>query len=322
MNLSQLNSKTCFLADSVAVQICKVLAYCSVLLIGLLGNSLLLVIVFKRRELRRTVNYFIVNMALSDFVFPLVGVPIKLTEIISSSSHWRVSGVAGNILCKAYRFSTVASLTVSLQSLVWIAMDRFIAVMFPMKIRVISSKYRAIAIASTWVVALTVRFPYLLIMNLTKDGNQFCVQMDDSSIFTNKTFLNSYNLATVVIFLVVPLVLIISVYLKIAVTLKRRMKHLFQICPHLKIQTRDRNAKPVKMALFMISFYGLCFIPYLISYCQYYVFNGVFPCLFQNVLFFFATFMLYASSTVNPIVCFSFVGSFRLELKKMFNYRL
>ena len=167
--------KPCFFTDSVAARICKALAYCAVLLISLVGNTSLVFIICKRKEFLRTVNYFIVNMAIYDFVFPLVGIPIKITQIMSHSFHWHVSGAAGSILCKVYRFFSVASLTVSLQSIVWIAIDRFVAVMFPMKVRIISSKFRAIAIASTWIVALAVRSPNLMTVSLAEYENVISV---------------------------------------------------------------------------------------------------------------------------------------------------
>ena len=89
------NLRCDFPTSSIAVQVSKILAYAIILIFGLLGNAFIIVIVYKRQELRNTINYFIVNMALSDFVFPLTTIPLSIKDIASNSSHWPLGGTAG-----------------------------------------------------------------------------------------------------------------------------------------------------------------------------------------------------------------------------------
>ena len=72
------NLRCDFPTSSIAVQVSKILAYAVILIFGLLGNAFVIVIVYKRQELRNTINYFIVNMAVSDFVFPLTTIPLSI----------------------------------------------------------------------------------------------------------------------------------------------------------------------------------------------------------------------------------------------------
>ena len=64
-----------FVDNSPPFQVAKLFVLFVILVISLLGNALLFVIVYKRRELRKTANYFIVNMAVFDFMFPLQMIP-------------------------------------------------------------------------------------------------------------------------------------------------------------------------------------------------------------------------------------------------------
>ena len=125
----------------------------------------------------QTVNYFIVNMAMSDVIFTLVLFPVEITGL---ATDWRchVSGILGSILCKFVDFAKKASLLVSVQSLVWIAIDRFVAVVFPVKLAgLISTKVRSVAIISTWILASAFNFPSLITWELTEKGNNtFCSQ--------------------------------------------------------------------------------------------------------------------------------------------------
>ena len=57
--------------------------YCLILFGSFFGNIFIIIIVYKRRDLRKTMNYFIVNMAVSDLIFPLVAIPDQMTKIVT-----------------------------------------------------------------------------------------------------------------------------------------------------------------------------------------------------------------------------------------------
>ena len=133
-------------------KISLMVVYCMVLLVGLTGNALIITLVYKRKDLRKTINQLIANMALSDFVFQLTFIPVELAK--AAYGQWPIAEPAGSIVCKIQSFVMYASVYVSVQSLTWIALDRSIAVVFPMKVHLISSRFRVLAIASSWIVAL------------------------------------------------------------------------------------------------------------------------------------------------------------------------
>lgn len=142
---SSLQNATCnaHLDDFFPVKIVRIILYSVILVFSLVGNALIITIVRKREELRNTINYFIVNMAVSDFVYPLTVIPVQLTQLATSSCQWRIAGTAGVVFCKLIKFLEDVSISVSIQSLVWIAVDRFVAVVLPMKVPLISSRFRA-----------------------------------------------------------------------------------------------------------------------------------------------------------------------------------
>ena len=156
--------------NSPTVQVAKLLVLSIILVISLLGNALLIVIIYKRRELRKTANYFVMNMAVSDF-FPLQMIPFFLAQIAANSMNWPVSGTLGSILCKLGVFLRRVSATFSVESLLCIAFDRCIAVMWPMKARLITPTRRAIALACTWVAAFIVNCMDLYVYDLVTKGN-------------------------------------------------------------------------------------------------------------------------------------------------------
>ena len=56
------------------------------------------------------------------------------------------------------------ALHVSVQSLVWIAIDRFVAVVFPIKHGLISPKIRTTVNGSTWIFVSTIILPFTALL--------------------------------------------------------------------------------------------------------------------------------------------------------------
>ena len=165
-------------ADSAVEVTAKAVAYIFISLISFFGNILLLVVIFKNKQLRRSMNHFVFNMAVSDLFNPLTVMTMKIIEIISRSSSWKVNSpwLLGNILCKLAYFLPDVSLVVSIGSLLLIAIDRLFAVVFPLKAKLITSKVRLISILSTWLVAITIHAPYFYSFKLIPvESETYCV---------------------------------------------------------------------------------------------------------------------------------------------------
>ena len=92
---------------------------------------------------------------------------------------------------------------------------------FPVKIGLISSKIRTIAIVSTWVLAGVFYFPLLVIHGLVERGNDtFCGLLNTRSIFSSKEASKGYFWLHVIIRFLAPLLLITVLYTAILVALK------------------------------------------------------------------------------------------------------
>ena len=275
---------------------------------SLVGNTLLIITVYKRPELKKTVNYFIVNMAFSDFVFPLTAVPAVLAEISYSPWQWPISGTTGSILCKLKNFVMTVSLTVSIESLVWIALDRFLAVVWPMKVHLITSRFRAFAIASTWIVALTVNSAHLYLSKLRKEyGKMTCSEDRNSVLFIVLGY------ARFVLLYFVPLVVITILYCAIAVTLRKQDKMLQCTTVH---RNDHKKRQAIKMSLCVVVLFYLFSLPFLTALIFWHTPVSK-SCLYEQ-LFVISSLGIFLSSTTNPIICFTFVESFRRGLREVF----
>ncbi|EDO43782.1 predicted protein, partial [Nematostella vectensis] len=101
-------------------------AFSLVLIVSLIGNILVILVVYKNKNMRKTINYFIVNMAASDIIIPVLVMPMQIARTANSETQgaWLVEGTAGLALCKIVYFLADISGPVSILSLVCMAVDR------------------------------------------------------------------------------------------------------------------------------------------------------------------------------------------------------
>ncbi|XP_020631368.1 neuropeptide FF receptor 2-like [Orbicella faveolata] len=305
----------CVTVDSPAEKISSVCAYSLILMLSFFGNVFIIIIILKHRELRKTVNYFIVNMAVSDLIFALVVFPFQITGLVAASSYWPVRGILGSIFCKLFHFANPVSIQVSAQSLVWIAIDRFVAVVFPIRIGFISTKIRTMAIASSWIFAGLLNSPKLIIWGLVQHGDYaFCSAV--RSVFTNHEANSVYEWLQVTFFLLSPLFLTSVLYTTTAIALKRQNKALADSAPNVQRLSLKKRRQAIQMLAVIVALFYICIIPQSSLYFAPYI-HWRPSCAFIRLFYFWAFFAYCSSTAVNPIICLSFVESYRRGLKNI-----
>ena len=140
--------------------------YCLIIILSLVANSLIVIIVSKTPNLKKTINYFIANMASSDLLYPIFSIPFKLSLLHANS--FLIGGQLGQALCKLLPFFGSVSFVVSIQNLILIAVDRFGAVVFPLRSPLIRSKLCPFLILATWMFAIVFISPDLLAFELAE----------------------------------------------------------------------------------------------------------------------------------------------------------
>ncbi|KAL9972305.1 hypothetical protein ACROYT_G018589 [Oculina patagonica] len=104
-----------------------------------IGNILVIASVCKTPNLRTSTNFYYVNMAVSDFLASLTSGPFYF---IGESSRRLLQGSLANLGCKVGAYVRMVSFTVSILSMVLIAVDRLIATVFPLKATLITRKLK------------------------------------------------------------------------------------------------------------------------------------------------------------------------------------
>ena len=211
----------CFESDHPAIKACRVLAYIIILLLSFTGNSLVIGVLWQDRKMRKPVNYLIANMAAADLVITVLYMPRMISAVIRSYD-WLVSGTMGLVLCKTVPPLHLVSIKVSILTLVFLSVERFLAVS-PLASKKLTVRRVKLIIFAVWLVSFTVHLPNVCALKLVpgQDGAMIC------RAYLNKFFGSSkgrkiYDNILAAIFYAIPLFLIVLLYSLAIVKLRRR----------------------------------------------------------------------------------------------------
>ena len=237
------------------------------LLAALIGNFLIIVVFCMYKPIQKTINYFVVNMAISDIFTPLTIMPFKIAETLSNGTFLsQLPSSLAEVLCKLCFFLADTSILVSIISLLMISVERLIAVVFPLQIKLISMKVRFICILMSWVVAISVHTPYLAIF-VFKGG---CFKEWD--IETN----NRYIVATFSTFFLIPVCLLIIIYGTITVSLKRGQRERRKMSKPKRSRDHRRNGRILGFAVAILAAFAISIGPlFVLNFIK--IFHGQVP---------------------------------------------
>ncbi|XP_078376775.1 QRFP-like peptide receptor [Oculina patagonica] len=309
---SLIQSSSCY--NPSAVNIGITFAYCLIFVVSLAGNILIGIIVHKTKTMRKPINFLIVNMAMSDLLYPIFLFPQITTKLYVGSS-WLISGPLGQTFCKLVPFLQDISLAVSIQSLVLIAVDRFGAVIFPLRSPLISSKLCPFFILATWIVAMATFSPYLFAHKLVEyQGGQMCVAQWNE-VFGDSLYFANYRLALFVVGFFIPLVLIAILYITIYLKLKSQTMPGEQP-ENARQQRLKRERNVLKMATAIVVGFAVCWLPFTIWWILFLFVSSTVSCGLQY-FWFVATPMARANCAINPCICFIFSKNYRQSLRNL-----
>ncbi|XP_014479466.1 PREDICTED: neuropeptide FF receptor 2-like [Dinoponera quadriceps] len=240
---------------SMAMSAVYCVAYVVVFVVGLIGNSFVIAVVYRSPRMRTVTNFFIVNLAVADVLVIVFCLPATLMSNIF------VPWFLGWFMCKAVTYIQGVSVAASVYSLVAVSLDRFLAIWWPLKCQITKRRAR-VMIVVIWFIALTMTSPWLLFFDLVaiyKDepNLRFCLETwphpEDGSLF--------FLIGNLTLCYVLPMILISLCYILIWIKVWRR---------HIPTDTKDAQmeriqqkskVKVVKMLVVVVILFVLSWLP-------------------------------------------------------------
>ncbi|XP_035922826.2 endothelin receptor type B [Halichoerus grypus] len=127
---------------------------CLVFVLGIIGNSTLLRIIYKNKCMRNGPNILIASLALGDLLHIIIDIPITVYKLLAEDWPFGVE------MCKLVPFIQKASVGITVLSLCALSIDRYRAVASWSRIKGIGvPKWTAVEIVLIWVVSVVLAVP-------------------------------------------------------------------------------------------------------------------------------------------------------------------
>ncbi|XP_019127025.2 tachykinin receptor 3-like isoform X2 [Larimichthys crocea] len=127
-------------------------AYSTVLAVAVFGNLIVIWIILAHKRMRTVTNYFLLNLAFSDVSMAAFNTLINF--VYASHGDWYF----GEVYCRFHNFFPVTAVFASIYSMSAIALDRYMAIIHPLKPR-LPAKATLGVIVCIWSLAVVLAFP-------------------------------------------------------------------------------------------------------------------------------------------------------------------
>ncbi|XP_013176423.1 PREDICTED: orexin receptor type 1-like [Papilio xuthus] len=288
----------------------------AVFVIGLVGNALVCIAVYRNHTMRTVTNYFIVNLAVADFMVILFCLPP--TVLWDVTETWFL----GDALCKILLYFQSVSVTVSVLTLTFISLDRWYAVCFPLEFKSTTGRATT-AILIIWTVSLVFNAPELAVLTTVQTvplrfGLRLLVQCMPTWSATSDLV---WHVIKVLFIYTIPLLVMTVAYRQIVRVLWRAdnvpgQAETVKLATAEQSQLRSRR-KAAKMLVAVVAMFAVCYFPvHLLSVLRYTLDmeqSDVVTCvaLLSHV-------MCYANSAINPLIYNFMSGKYRREFRRAF----
>ncbi|XP_077999605.1 neuromedin-K receptor-like [Glandiceps talaboti] len=299
------------------------LVFGAMIVTAAVGNLIVLWIVLAHRRMRTVTNYFIVNLALADAMNAIFNVPFPFSYLLYNDWYY------GEIYCRIQRFIGPVTVAASVFTLMAIGIDRYIAIVHPMRPRM--SKLRAKSIiAAVWMVSMAICIPYLegsqlAVMECIMEPDDLvpitlrtvCITVwPDGQVYDNWYFW--YTFSFTIATYVVPLFAQGICYTIVGVKLWGSQAPGESSNRH-KEQLKAKR-KVVKMLMFVVIIFAVCWLPIHVYFLLGHYFNEVYSYKYINHIYMAIYWLAMSNSMYNPFIYCCLNDSFRMGFKKVFQW--
>lgn len=283
----------------------------AVALISSIGNILVITSFITTQNLRTSTNYYIASMTVSDFLWVATNWPIYLTSRLGGVGLQTALSTFG---CRLANYLTFVSYSVSIKSLVLTTVDRFIAIVFPMRATMITGRIRAIFLFLTWILPMGFLSPYLFFTRTAKTPDELYLCPTDMSTEMNR----AYTIVGFVLLYCVPLTVIIILNSRIIKTLGSTDPAI-QGHNHTNATRRKQNQRLTKLLTWINALFFISWTPYYVN--LFVSLSHGSKSKIQEILFILCHFLLpLVSTAANPIILFTLSTNYRQALKNCLRF--
>ncbi|KAM9333337.1 type-1 angiotensin II receptor [Pholidichthys leucotaenia] len=279
--------------------------------IGIVGNSMVVAVIYCYMKLKTVAHIFVLNLAVADLTF-LITLPLWATYT-ATRYYWPFGG----LLCKATAGMVTFNLYTSIFFLTALSIDRYLAIVHPVRSRRFRTVvYARITCVVIWLFAFVLSVPTALtrdVINIGDINTTVCGILHPTTD-TDKEVRLAISFMKSLLGFLVPFVIIITCYCLIWRALLG--------AKHIQKNSRTRDDEVLRMLAVAALAFFLCWIPHQVFHFMQLLteLKLVNNCKILDIIdtaMPFTICLAYFNSCINPIV-YGFVGrNFRKNLLRL-----
>lgn len=280
----------------------KVLAviYLVVFVVGLTGNSLAIFVVLRYTKMKTVTNMYILNLAVADELY-ILGLPFLTTHNVLA--YWPF----GNFLCRILMWADSISQFTSTFCLTVMSIDRYMAVVHPIR----SAKWRRPSVAKVinsmvWALSCLLTLPVIIYCDVQPELNTCNLSWPEPRDVWSTAFI----LYTAILGFFCPLLVICLCYLLIVIKVKSARARAGLS------KRRASEKKVTRMVVIIVVVFVLCWLPFfmlnIINVISTLPENG-----FITGVYFLTVILTYVNSCANPLLYGFLSDNFKRSFQKV-----
>ncbi|XP_069700376.1 tachykinin-like peptides receptor 99D isoform X2 [Periplaneta americana] len=280
------------------------------------GNLIVIWIVLANKRMRTVTNYFLVNLSVADAMVSTLNVTFNYTYMLNSD--WPF----GRLYCKISQFVAVLSICASVFTLMAISIDRYMAIMNPLRPRMGRRTTLCIALG-IWVVGTALSMPMLVFFTTFahefSDGGIrvvcYAEWPDGPSTESYQEYI--YNVLFMILTYFLPISSMTFTYARVGRELWGSQS--IGECTQRQLDNIRSKRRVVKMMIVVVSIFAVCWLPFHIYFIVTSIAPEITTTKYIQEVYLAIYWLAMSNSMYNPIIYCWMNSRFRRGFKQVFS---
>lgn len=283
-----------------------------IFIVGILGNGTLVIIFARNKNLRNVPNTYIINLAMGDILVLMISLPF--TSTIYTIESWPY----GELICKLSDFVKETSIGVSVFTLTALSVDRYFAIVAPMRHHMgsFAGQGTIIVAVAIWILSVVLACPTAILSYVRHVNDTGTEPFDVCWPYPDYIWEDYPKLNVMMKFLfyyLLPLLIISGFYAAMANHLVKSSKNMPGEPQGQQSRQIEARKKVAKVVLSFVVIFAVCFFPNHVFFLWFYFNSSAHQDYddFWHACRIIGFCLCFINSCINPIALYCVSGVFR-----------